>query len=345
MKAIYPSLDSLVINWHPSKIEPLKGIVSISITTQPEMKWPFLVTRTLDNAEPASVEEIHRMIRDGLLNSPIHHKLTVIQDMIEGIKSVKSEVATSDTKTEERIDIVLSELEFVGIFHPVYILASAPKQQIEIQDIFSRDSEAARLIENPPGPRPRGFDLSTGQPTRIVAGERLRSIVKGELSLNLWRDGALVFAADARDFLCWSKKSSASTSPLRINPLALVESLYTFSALTAGVYERSSARPDAVDFTLEIRHMTVNNVPASITPGGLDSPEWKFDRNVRSAPHDTKAFKIIWNDSELRPGEISFKLARELYVWFGLHDNEVPYSEGAGSGRVISPEEIRRHHP
>lgn len=361
---IYPILKSVDITWHPSKDDPTKGIVGITVPAQADTSWPFLVTGIIDdkgkkrevvfgyaerrraNAEPASVEEIHRMIRDGTMYGSMNQRLDAIQEMIEGIRSgTASAPNTPDTELDGRIGLVLSELE-LGSTHPTYILAVAPMQHLEISSIFSsRDSEVVRLIENPPGPRPRGFDIGVGEPPRIVAGERLRSLARRAMTMNLWRDGTLVFAADGDEFLCWGRPMAAAGAPLRINPLALVESTYTFCALTARLYEHALPQPRKLLFRLEVRGMTVNNVAAGLTAGPLNSMDWNFGRNIRRAPASGKTVTLQWHGSEFRPGEFAFKLVRELYAWFGLEEDKIPYSEGAGGTRVISPEEIRRLNP
>lgn len=360
---IYPPL-SVEITWYPSKAEPTKGLVGITVPVQAETKRPFLIARTIDargkkrelvfgyaerrraNAEPTSVEEIYRMIRDGAIYGSVNQKLDVIQEMIENVGSSRVlHPDTPDTELDARIGLVLSELE-LGPTHPTYILALAPMQRLEIASIFaSRDSEVMRLIDNPPRPRSSGFDIGVGEPPRIVGGERLRSLSRKAMTLNLWRDGTLVFAADADDFLCWGRPMVEAGSPLRINPLALVESTYEFCELAAQIYGHASPRPGRLLFRVEVRNMTVNNVPAGLIPGPLNTFDWKFGTNIHRAPAASKIVNLEWRDSELRPGEIAFKLVSELYVWFGLEEDRIPYSEPAGPIRVISPEEIRRLNP
>jgi hypothetical protein len=361
---IYPSLQSVQIEWHPSKADQSKGIFSITVPAQTQTRWPFLITKVIDdrgrkrelvfgyaerrraNAEPASVEEIHRMIRDGATYGSMEQKLEVIQDMIENLRSSKApESSTPDTQLDGRIGLVLSELE-LGPKHPTYILAVAPKQHLEVISIFSsRESAVAGLIENPPRPRTRGFDIGVGEAPRIVSGERLRSLSKKSMAMNLWRDGTLVFAVDGDDFLCRGRPMAAAGSPLRINPLALIESTYSFCALAKQIYEHVSPRAGRLMFRLEVRNMTINNMFAGLTPGPLNSFEYKFGTNIHRAPASQKIITQEWQGQDFRPGEVAFKLLSALYAWFEFEEDKIPYAERDGESRVISPEEIRRLNP
>lgn len=361
---IYPAIQSIEIAWHPSKDNSTKGIVSIKIPTQSEARWPFLITRSVDergkrrelyfglaerrraNAEPVSVEEIHRMIKDGASYGSIGPKIEVIKEMIEGLQSVKiSKHPTPDIELDARIGLVLSEVE-LGPTHPSYVLAIAPMLSLEIPSIFSSgNNEIARLLDSPPRPRSRGFDIGVGEPPRIVAGERLRALCRKAMSLNLWRDGSLIFAADGDDFLCWGRPMASAGSPLRINPLALIESTYAFCSLAQEVYKYASPKPKHTLVRLELKNLTTNNISAGLIPGPLNTSDHQFGRNIHRAPAAHKSILVSWPISEMSPGEVAFKLISRLYSWFEIAEDKIPYAEGAGGTRVISPEEIRRLNP
>ncbi|MDT7043089.1 ATP-binding protein [Candidatus Nitronereus thalassa] len=353
---VYPRLEDIKIKWFVSAQNPGKGIVSIYIPKQPQVLWPFLITKNIEeigknrrivfgyaerrraNAEPKSVEELHTMIRDGSLFGPINQKLDILQENVE-MMSTGITVPLSKTQPhhflEGRVGLVLSELE-LPTTNPFYVLGVVPHKSLDIPDLFKgAETNVVKLLHDPPSLRSRGFDLSCYETDRIIAGERRRVMIKKYKSLNLWRDGMLIFASEGDNFLCWGSKPGR----LRINPLALVESLYLFSKLANLVYKEGKLPPQVVVFHLEIRNMTINEFPVGLVPGPLGSFKSIFGADIHDAPESSKKINLEWNE-EITPGVVAYRLARELYVWFGISEDHIPYTELSGTDKVISENKI-----
>ncbi len=102
---IYPRLQQVKIQWFPSTTNPEKGIGAIFIQTQGSSRRPFLVTRTIDdkgkrvevvfgyferrqdNVDPMSVQELHRMVRDGVRNELAGRQFEDIQGTLQHIQT------------------------------------------------------------------------------------------------------------------------------------------------------------------------------------------------------------------------------------------------------------------
>src|SRR5437667_3818110 len=95
------------------------------------------------------------------------------------------------------------------------ILSAMPTENAELRTIFSdKPDSIRRQLEDPPGLRPNGWDLRTGNQAKFVRGELIR--VEGFRStIDLYRDGTLIFGGKInRDFLAWSDKTDARLHPL-----------------------------------------------------------------------------------------------------------------------------------
>lgn len=216
-------------------------------------------------------------------------------------------------------------------------------ERVEIPTIFEgRDAEVVRLIEHPPELRRGGFDLDTGSPARIVRGQLRRAVAAGGKIFELWRDGTLIFAASGdEDFLCWGRRPPGMAF-LRINPLALIESTYLFAELSRLVFERAQPHPKAIQYALGLEGMTFNGKPCVLIPGPIGGFAWEFGTDVHQPPQPRASVSLMWNNSPIKPGCVAFLLVREVYRWFGIEDEAIPYKEREGDEFVISPEQIRK---
>jgi hypothetical protein len=129
--------------------------------------------------------------------------------------------------------------------------------------------------------------------------------------------------------------------PLRINQLALVESVYLFGQLARELYD-PGARPDVAQFHLAMMNMTVNDVPAALSPGPVNSMD--FGSDLYHATESSVAVSYEWRGAEIKAGEIAFELVSQVYAQFGLTEDQIPYRDASGA-RWIDPNEITQLHP
>lgn len=360
---VYPGLKEVDIRWFPSTQNREKGIVAINIPKQPQSNHPFLITKTIDergkereilfgyverrraNAEPKAVEELHSLIRDGIQSSSISQKLDVLQQSVERLQQQPPPSGPSaealEIKLRGRIGLALSEVD-LGSHRPTYILTCVPAHPLEVEGLFeSRSAEIVKTLEHPPELRYSGFDVDAGETAEIVSGVRRRAMIPQYKILCLWQDGTLIFAADGGpDFLSWGRLATEH-GPMRINQLALVESVFLFTSLSQKVFEHANPQPRELEYRLEIRNMTVNSKPCILAGGPLDKSGFGFGSTFHSAEEASKVFVIKWR-GRIEPGRVAFQLVAQLYQWFGFTHDQIPYSEGTGDRRMISPQEILR---
>lgn len=250
---------------------------------------------------------------------------------------------------DQRVGLVVGELD-LGPTHPTYILAAIPSHKVQIQSLFtSKDAAVVKLLENPPQIRPSGFDLDVGgRAARIVpGGNRRRALEVKYKALNLWEDGTLIFSADAQDFVCWRPIHEEGV-PLRIQPLALIETVLLFCQLSKDIFDQANPKPGDVSYevhyVLELRNTRVGEVNCGLIPGPVGSVAWKFGINIHRATESKLRVNILWQSKDIDPGRIAYRLLASLYEQFGTDHDAIPYREKAGSDFIISAEEIRRLH-
>jgi hypothetical protein len=357
---IYPTLERVEVRWFASAGTPEKGVVAIFVPKQPAASYPFLLTRTIDdrgkvgqvvfayaerrraNAAPMSVQELHALVRDGLRFDSLTEQLETLRLLLEkqAAKEAERLHRVSGKVAAGRVEQALTD---VGLWNkPAFILSAVPTLPVQIATLFERrDAPIVRLLEEPPKLREAGFDLASGSSARIVQGMSRRAMIPGDKLLELWRDGTLIFAAPGGDeFLGWGRHAQEGR-PIRINPLALIESTYLFAQLSRSLYEAAEPRPAGIEYSLELRNMTVGDVACGLVPGPLGTFASEYGTDIHRAPHSGKIVKVTCEGADMEPRIVAFRLVSEIYVWFEIDHDRIPYTKRVGDLTEIDPEQIQ----
>jgi hypothetical protein len=129
---------------------------------------------------------------------------------------------------------------------------------------------------------------------------------------------------------------------LRINPLVLIEATYLFVELSRLIFEKARPEPKTIQYALGLKNMTLDGRPCVLTPGPLAGFAWEFGTDFQQPPQPDISVSVIWNDPQIKLGRVAFLLVREVYRWFGIEDEAIPYKEREGDEFVLSPEQIRK---
>lgn len=338
-----------------------KFILAIFIPEQKKEQRPFLIVRYFDEKNekkseivfgyaerrgsgvtPMTVSELHRLINRGIFSDDvINSKFDVILDLL----STQSGLQEENQIMEKHIKDSLTALDRAD--NPVILLGVFPSEEVQIPTLFqSRESEIVQLLTNPPSLRNLGFDLRVGSFPAIREGQVRRALAPRGKILDLRRDGSLIFgAAGDGNFLCWG---NANETTLTINPLALIESTYLFIELSQEVFRKfATPRPTKAIFMLSLRNPPQGDLQQGYNvekPYNLLAGNWG---SFRTAPEPSKDFRVecllekynFYTDEE-SSGRIAFGLLRELYTWFGIEENLIPYTEDTEKGSRISREMI-----
>ena len=215
-----------------------------------------------------------------------------------------------------------------------------PLQKIEIPDLFEkRDADVVKMIENPPNLRYAGFDLSTESSSKIINGELRRASITPYKSLEVWRDGTIIFVTDGDEgFLCWGKQRKDNF--LRINTIALVESVYLFALFTKEVYGKANLPDCEIQVQLNLKgipsekkYVLPKSAPMSI--------RWYANVNLAEASFSelTVSKLLYWGKTSTEA--LAYNIVADFYAKFGVEHEYIPYTKEEDGTKVIDPEQIK----
>jgi hypothetical protein len=224
---------------------------------------------------------------------------------------------------------------------PTFALTAVPRETVHLPTLFrGANDPLVQLLKRPPALRPGGFGLPPGD-ARIVNGQLRRTVFPGRMLLDCWRDGTLIFATEATEYLCWAMQTP-KPGGLRINPLVLVESTYVFAMLAQQIYtEHATPRPDIVGFELLLYAVESGGRRALLTPHRLSSLSTSLALDAKEAPTATHEISVQ-AAAPWTPGLVAYQLLAAFYAWFGFEEDAIPYTAEENSTRVISKDELLR---
>jgi hypothetical protein len=211
-----------------------------------------------------------------------------------------------------------------------------------MRELFvSRETPLVKLLERPPDIRSSGFSIAAGESSRIVGGQLRRVVTPGFRLLELSRSGILIHVSEG-DFegLCWGRIDKQEKWFL-INQLVLVENVYLFCVLCGAAYKEYLQKGDQVVYDLQLLRMSRDGENCRLEPGPLD--RWG-GRSVRVAPEESGSRSITTSFGFESPARVAFSLLAELYAWFGIEVERVPYSQETQEGRIVDQEKLLAIH-
>lgn len=134
-----------------------------------------------------------------------------------------------------------------------------------------------------------------------------------------------------------------TNSDQRVNPVVLVESVYNFLSLYKLVSEDFKKRPQRIFVRADLRGMHSNGVKSYLLPHGTDSWGYPFvGREPDSAPDDDGTKTVEADTEDFDPREVAFRVVKEIYLWFGLEEDKIPYVTIENNARLIDLDAIKR---
>jgi len=203
------------------------------------------------------------------------------------------------------------------------VVSAYPVPTSELRTLFVGTSNSIRhRLEKPPTLRYAGFDLETGDQAQSLGGEKVRVANGDRKILELYRDGTFVFVCRADDwFLAWASPKGEQ----RINPLALIESIYSFTDFYRYVIGDLKKAPTEIHFRIDLRNLHERGVKTTLAPHAASSAAQMFGIGLHEAPESDKTFAKTFLANTYDPAIAAYELVREIYIWFGVYENEIPY--------------------
>ena len=352
---VFPALDDLEIKWYESAESPGTGLVALFVSPAEAPAYPVLVKKSVvdegkvkghlfgyferrqDRSIHLSVERLQSLIRDGRrLDEEFRDGIQSLHAMIEELRdrSVSAEEEERSTALRKGIE---SAVRAVGLEDsPAFILWASPQTPVELHGLFeSSNSDVVQLLERPPEIRGSGFDLDAGGKSRLVEGRLRRALVPQYKLLEAWRDGTLVYVMQGdNDGLSWRRKSDQERS-LILNQLVLLETTFLFFRLIDEIRQSTASRSQATRVGAHLRRMNVDGNPCILQRGVLN--QWRSIGAV-PAPKGDAEFEIEWFHENEEPPDATYRLVANIYHWFGIENEGIPYTEQKEGHRFISQE-------
>lgn len=218
------------------------------------------------------------------------------------------------------------------------VLAATPLPPGELRTIFSDKQDGIkRALEVPPSIRESGWGLRTSSQAQVVRGELIR-VQSHRASLDLYRDGTLLFAGRInQNFLAWSDRND-----LTIHPLALVEVISNFTRFYGLVISDLRATPESILFSVTLKHLNLGGQSSRLPSGpvGKDFTWLLYARHLPAPADSWTSGDIIVPAASFDPEQVAYRLVREIYLWFGHSEEDIPYLKDMGDSKAVDTEQI-----
>lgn len=354
---ITPTPVDIKIEWIHTSNNPKKGIFVIEIPEQPKTRKPYLITRTIlesgkrseivfgyaerkqTDSIPVSAIELQQILKDGLYyNENLDFRLKAIESILERESRKPSPTDNGFSDIEKRIEKTLNAIGLSS--KRSFILIAYPGSPVDLKTLFSSEPDSLKLkLENPPTIRKSGFDLRTLDNAKIQGGKFCRVEHVRRKIIDLYRDGLLVVAFDgSEDFLC--RSAPHEKVDLRINPVVLIEAIYTYVLFYNLVIKDMQTEPKKINFRVDLKNFHLNNKKSYLMPHEIGSRGFFFGLNIFPAPDNNWTNNIEIKRTDFNINESAFEILKEIYLYFGIGPEKIPYTKEIEGKRLIDIEKI-----
>jgi hypothetical protein len=152
--------------------------------------------------------------------------------------------------------------------------------------------------------------------------------------LELWRDGTLIFVGrNDQDFLGWAVRPKAGENNIYINNYVLTEVVSLFVSATAEIFGGMQDPPEKIKVCFGLAREDLY-VEIGSDRATYELSAHPIDRVFGSypgkkVPAEDRTFWIDFNLKDAVPEVEALKLLKEIYHWFGITDEQIPYVDSA----------------
>jgi hypothetical protein len=114
----------------------------------------------------------------------------------------------------------------------------------------------------------------------------------------------------------------------------LIEPIYLFAELSKRIYGESRVQPQTVLYRVLFRRLVLNGRLARLPIGPLSYPEFPDEGPELAAPDMEMERGVAWGE-RIDSEAIAYRLVREIYLWFGASEQEIPFTKKAPNGDVV----------
>jgi hypothetical protein len=354
---IYPPIDGLEIVKFTVSLDPTYIVVCINVPKVAGSNSPVLVAKSIldsnrkienlvgyfvrkqSHVAHYDIKRIQALFRDGLrYDADIRENFSALHNAIESLRGQSNTqvAAISDEEVSHNVQEALAAVQLQK--KPSIVLTAIPNRPLNLAGLFeSNSSELVRLVEFPPELRSTGFNLGTGERSKIIKGKIRRAVEVGFKVIEVHRNGVTIFANDGgSNGLCWGRPGRQQHAFL-INQIALIEYLYLFCSFSHSIHLSQMQENEKVIIGAELLNLSMNGNPPKLEPG---HPDRFSGFNAKSAPEESGKFMCEIDLSTL-PERAAFLLLSEIYVWFGIETDKIPLTKlTPNQERIIDTEAL-----
>jgi hypothetical protein len=227
---------------------------------------------------------------------------------------------------------------------PLFIYSMVPVEKTTFKHFFET-GPLKSLLENPGQLRNFGWDLTTQEPARIVKGQYLELKSAERKLLQVYEDGSFfVRVSAAHDYLAWGVNEGIPQQWGRLNTLALIEFSLNFCLLCARLVEHLEPQPSEVVLRVEIRNAFFGKSKLYLTPHSVSSYSFGFGDDSKIAPESSMKghVQVLTERLKSRPQEAAYLLVRQIFIWFGIREDMIPYASVENDVRFIDANKIKQ---
>jgi hypothetical protein len=134
-------------------------------------------------------------------------------------------------------------------------------------------------------------------------------------------------------------RSTAETG-LRINNLALAETVYLFCDWVLRVYQNAVPTPERMKILTMLSDMALNRRAFSLNPYYPSNFNLNDDRRPAPGAEPGVHVEIDVDRMNAEAGALAYRLLADLYAWFGFNAAEMPYVDTDNPPPRIDPTQI-----
>lgn len=343
---IYSPITDLKIQWHPSSIDPAKGIASIYVPPKSANEKPFLVAqseldsrvrghlfgyfeRVGDDVLPTTVQILRDTMKDGKRYGDLERRMENLEGLVTKLvanRTVKNNPVNSERLLLQRAADAKTAVQLSDVAS--FFLIATPAEPVKLNGLFSTKSAEYKAIVDPPAYREHGFDLNPHNPVQHLRGELVRRAANGRKGLELWQDGTLIFVGrNDEDFLGWAVRPKAGENNIYINNYVLTEVVSLFLTAAIQIFGGMQDPPEKIKIcfglTREEVYVTNNGTTYELSAHPIN--QFGSYPGLKAPAAEDKAFWIDFTLKDAVPEVEALKLLKEIYHWFGITDEQIPY--------------------
>ena len=96
------------------------------------------------------------------------------------------------------------------------------------------------------------------------------------------------------------------------------------------------------EFTLRVdfRNLHQDGVKSSLVPHHVNNYDYLFERDKQNAPDDNGTVAKVFSTENFDAAAIGFEVAKEVFLWFGIEEDKIPYTKTENGLKMIDTQAI-----